>query len=67
MIKSETIIANNKSFHSPRQLRDVASSVQKDAHARAAKTAPVAIRLLAPAKVTVVMTLALAGKVVHQS
>ena len=60
MIKSETIIANNKSFHSSRRLRDVAFSAQKDAQARAARTAPVAIRLLAPAKVTVVLTLALA-------
>ena len=61
MIKSETIIANNESFHSPRQLKDAADSFQKDAQARAARTAPVAIRLLAPAKVTVVLTLALAA------
>jgi hypothetical protein len=47
MIKSETNNCDNDSFRSSRQQRCVVSSVQKDAQARAARIAPVAIRLLA--------------------
>lgn len=60
-VKSETVIAENEIFHAPRQLGDVVSSTQKVAHARAASAAPVAIRLLAPPKVTVVFSLASAA------